>query len=196
MAFGSQEAVQHKPFKDNACGTCHDPHASDYEGETIKPMPDLCYACHKNTEASLAGAASSHVPFEEGKCNACHSPHKSKIKQLLYTRPRELCLSCHEKIVTSTSKIGHLDMEKGDCLSCHKSHVSDNRGLSNSPDPALCVQCHTADTERTQSRHMRPLLKISRCLPCHQPHVTEKPGLLRDIKHNPFLKGDCKLCHV
>jgi predicted CXXCH cytochrome family protein len=137
----------------------------------------------------------THLPVEEGKCTACHNPHISKISGLLLNRPRELCLSCHERIVTTNIRKGHITMEKGDCTSCHKPHFSDSAHLITEKDPALCVKCHGTDSARLTKVHLKPIEKINRCLACHEPHVTENPGMLRNIKHSPFAKGDCRDCH-
>ena len=188
-------AAVHKPFKEKACGTCHNPHATDYIDNTIKPMPELCFDCHKKMETDVKASANKHLPVEEGKCTGCHSPHGTKIRYLLLNRPKELCLSCHERIVTTTVRRGHIDMEKGDCLSCNISHFSELKYLLIAKDPALCVKCHSSDTERLLKVHIKPIAKINHCVGCHEPHVTEKPGLLRKIKHSPFGKGDCKVCH-
>jgi predicted CXXCH cytochrome family protein len=194
MFLTVKEAI-HPPFQEKTCGTCHDAHASEYTGVTIKPMLELCYGCHKNTEAKLKSSKTKHLPVEEGKCTGCHSPHETKLKNLLLNRPQELCLSCHERIVTTTVRKGHIVMEQGDCLSCHLSHYSDSRYLLNTADPALCVKCHSVDNQKLLAVHREQIAKIKHCLSCHEPHVTEKPGLLRKVKHAPFAKGDCKACH-
>jgi predicted CXXCH cytochrome family protein len=146
-------------------------------------------------ETDVKASSDKHLPVEEGKCTVCHSPHGAKVGHLLLNRTKDLCLSCHERIVTTTIRRGHIDMEKGDCLSCHVSHYSALRYLLSAKDPALCVKCHSVDTERLLKVHIKPIDKIKRCLSCHVPHVTEKPGLLKNVKHSPFAKGDCKVCH-
>jgi predicted CXXCH cytochrome family protein len=195
MLLDLKEENIHKPFKAKECGVCHNPHASEYIANTLKSMPELCYDCHGKMETDVKASSDKHLPVEEGKCTVCHSPHGAKIGHLLLNRPKELCLSCHERIVITTLRRGHIDMEKGDCLSCHVSHYSASRYLLNAKDPALCVKCHSVDTERLLKVHIKPIDKIKHCLSCHVPHVTEKPGLLKNIKHSPFAKGDCRVCH-
>jgi predicted CXXCH cytochrome family protein len=195
MVLEAKDEVVHPPFKDRACGTCHDPHASEYIAVTVMAMPGLCYECHKQMETGLIGSSIKHLPVEEGKCSECHSPHETKLRHLLLNRPKELCLSCHERIVTTTARKGHIAMEEGDCLSCHMPHYSEPKYLLNATDPALCIKCHPVDTEMLLKVHMKPLTKINECLSCHEPHVTEKPGMLRKVMHSPFAKGDCKACH-
>jgi len=195
MFLELKEEDIHKPFKEKACMICHDPHASDYVDSTLMSMPALCYDCHNKMETAANASSDVHLPIEEGKCTVCHSPHGTKISYLLLNRPKELCISCHERIVVTKVRRGHIDMDKGDCLSCHLSHYSDTKYLLNAQDPALCVKCHSDDTNRLLTVHIKPLTEINYCLRCHAPHVTEKPGLLRDIKHQPFMKGDCSVCH-
>jgi hypothetical protein len=69
------------------------------------------------------------------------------------------------------------------------------RSLLKQKDPEVCMDCHSGDAAKLQTTHLKPLTEIRSCLGCHQAHVTEKPGLLRNIKHSPFAKGDCKVCH-
>jgi predicted CXXCH cytochrome family protein len=185
----------HKPFRSKECDICHNPHASDYIANTIKPMTGLCYDCHNTLEEMYTISIYKHLPMEEGHCIACHNPHGAKIDSFLLNRPRELCLSCHERIVVTTVRKGHLDMEEGDCLSCHLSHFSELKHLLTTEDPALCVKCHSIDTASLQKKHIKPLDEINHCLTCHVPHVTEKPGLLKKIQHKPFARGNCSKCH-
>ncbi len=118
-----------------------------------------------------------------------------KLIKMRFNRPRELCLSCHERIVTTTVRKGHIAMEGGDCLSCHLPHSSKLHYLQSDSDPQLCLKCHLDDTRDLSKIHLISLSEIKRCLECHEPHVTEKPGLIRNIKHTPFTKGECRECH-
>jgi predicted CXXCH cytochrome family protein len=86
-------------------------------------------------------------------------------------------------------------MEEGDCLSCHLSHFSELKHLLKVEDPTLCVNCHSVDSDGLLKAHIKSIAEIKHCLTCHVPHVTEKPGLLKNVKHKPFAKGDCRKCH-
>ena len=156
----------------------------------------LCFTCHEKVMTGITESTVKHLPVQEGKCTECHSPHGTKLKYQLLNRTNELCLSCHERIVTTTVRKGHIEMEEGDCLSCHATHYSDIQSLLSGDDPAICIQCHSTDTERLLQMHRESFDKISQCTTCHEPHVTESPGLLREIKHEPFIRGDCEACHV
>jgi hypothetical protein len=69
-----------------SCGTCHNPHGHDAQGEDIqknptslkfRDQPDLmCVGCHSNLKNDTAVAAHTHhrVNSEGSRCVACHMP--------------------------------------------------------------------------------------------------------------------------
>jgi predicted CXXCH cytochrome family protein len=195
MYLDVEDQGTHPLFKNKECGTCHDPHASDYVASTVMPVKDLCVKCHEPIKKGLLESKARHLPVEEGKCTECHSPHGTRMKYQLLDRTNELCMSCHNRLIVTTDFKGHLQMEEGNCLSCHLSHFSDLSYLMKDKDPAICIQCHSADTERLLEAHREQLGKIGRCTTCHEPHLSTQPGLLRGIMHEPFIKGNCEACH-
>lgn len=93
-------ANRHKPaFED--CGTCHDPHSSDYKKLLSTPdMMELCLTCHEDAKKT------HYHPMGKGKidprtktelvCTGCHSPHSSDESTMLVAeKTRKLCNLCH-----------------------------------------------------------------------------------------------------
>ena len=99
------------------CVACHNPHITGIPFTLLKPVNDLCSACHegrasgKHVMASY-GFGDDHPikgkpdPIKAGKelsCISCHNPHprESLIASELDT-PAEMCLKCHKKISVKT----------------------------------------------------------------------------------------------
>lgn len=101
------------------CASCHNPHITGLPFALIKPVVDLCSACHtgrasgKHVMASY-GFGDDHPvkgmpdPLRAGKdlsCISCHNPHPFN-RQLSFvdetSGPAVICLRCHKKISVRT----------------------------------------------------------------------------------------------
>ncbi|GBD92243.1 doubled CXXCH motif [bacterium BMS3Abin04] len=114
----------HPPYRKRLCNACHN---VDKGNKLVKPMPGLCYTCHKNMTGKDPVI---HGPVAMGDCLACHNPHLAKNKFLLKRKGRALCLYCHNPAVINKDKI-HFASEELDCLDCHNPHSGKNKFLLN-----------------------------------------------------------------
>ena len=179
--------VQHAPFEDRDCESCHDEPKENIF--VIEQGERLCYECHDQ----VGDKPTVHSPVGQGKCNACHSPHASRAsKQLFYEVPK-LCYQCHDR--KNTKENIHPPVEDGDCLSCHNPHSSANDKLLTQASSALCFDCHDGDDDDFKSAHKGYPVTKANCSGCHNPHHSDSEKLIRPAQHSPFEDRDCEACH-
>ena len=171
-------------------------------------QPELCYACHDQTQFSKKNV---HPAIVMG-CTTCHNPHSSRNAKLVTTKIPELCFSCHDK-TAFTGKVVHPPVAAGECLSCHSPHASNEIALLQKKPVAVCLDCHPDAVHGQHSPSRQPpvteqaredvsgpeLQDPARpgrpfyCGSCHNPHSAANATLLRfDAKTTKEL---CVHCH-
>ena len=116
----------HESLKD--CVSCHSNQTAQNSSENytlIKPVPELCYSCHK--DVGIEGQW-WHGPVAAGECLLCHEPHKADYKSLLKKTVPQLCYQCHE-INTLELITNHTDTSYVRCNDCHERHSSPGKKL-------------------------------------------------------------------
>ena len=111
------------------CIPCHNSQperGSSENASLIKPVPELCYVCHKDIGTKDQWW---HGPAGTGECLLlCHEPHKTDNKSLLKKPVPELCYQCHEiKLVQAID--GHSDKSYIHCDDCHENHAGSDKML-------------------------------------------------------------------
>lgn len=114
---------QHKPFKDNQCGSCHAVSSGSYESFE-KLDAKICLKCHAN---ELTRYPVMHGPVASVQCLTCHSPHESAIPGLLKEKAPGVCTQCHVPDLRPKDK-DH-QSPASPCLTCHVGHGSNKQGL-------------------------------------------------------------------
>jgi predicted CXXCH cytochrome family protein len=186
----------HAPFKKFQCGSCHDPHTSNYKFLVKKDVGTLCKGCHEKKAFKLKFA---HAPVEEGDCTKCHDPHASKDRNLLVAEGKDLCFACHESESVFVGGKPHAPAGKGECLKCHDPHGSDNASLARKDDKKLCVDCHhdvkAMQSDKTKKAHRYYPVLGAACVSCHNPHGSKHDNLIRKNRHILLKKDGCTTCH-
>ena len=188
-----QDRVIHAPVKEGKCEHCHNPHVAKYPGLLRKPEAQLCYGCHVPFKEKSSLSKFLHQPVREGKCVVCHAAHAAGNPGLIRKKGGEGCLDCHEKS-KKTYVYTHAPYAKGQCGACHDPHRSSDYRLLKVVDPELCLGCHK-ETPALKKIHLGKDLGEMSCVPCHNPHGGEGRSLVRPVRHAPFAKGDCRVCH-
>lgn len=182
--------VVHEPVAKGNCITCHNPHAAKHAGLLQKEVSLLCFSCHGDKERSF-NKGIVHEPVKRGECTACHDPHSSVSRGLMKGQYADSCFSCHESLARKF-KYMHEPYAKGQCKACHSPHQAENYQLLNMPATKLCRNCHS-DSD-IASVHRNYPAAIKGCLTCHNPHGSDNKGIIRSVRHEPYLK-DCGTCH-
>ena len=84
---------------------------------------------------------------------------------------------------------------KKDCLACHAGHSAKEPHLLAAAPAALCAKCHDAKAPKWVEAHRGMKVDPARCTSCHDPHLADRKGLPRQVRHQPYLNGDCGTCH-
>ncbi|BAT71034.1 cytochrome c family protein [Thermosulfidibacter takaii ABI70S6] len=187
------KAVVHKPVREGGCINCHSPHVSRFDGLLNYRTPEICYQCHIREKVKFSKIVVFHSPVKKGKCLTCHDPHSSSYKNLLKNGVPSQCFHCHKDMSKKYSHI-HVPFKKGRCLVCHDAHGSSDYRLLKGKDPVICLKCHR-DSPSIRKVHSGYNMKDMKCLYCHNPHGSSRKGLLRNVLHKPFAKGECGKCH-
>lgn len=152
----------HPPFTEKACATCH-------EDSVAKLVADgdrtLCFACHTEIEAALAGAAHPHAAMEAAECRACHSPHVSRNSNLKRGRGSEICFTCHDDVRAQTGEFQHGAITCLGCESCHEPHGGSRAKLVRATADDLCLGCHDKSRWQTRPGDAAPILLERIALP-------------------------------
>ncbi len=116
----------HEPLKD--CVLCHGnkPETNSTDNpDLVKPVPQLCYGCHKQY---ITMDTWKHGPVATGECLLCHESHRATEESLLIKSIPELCYDCHEpgmlQLIPNHTKPSHVS-----CTTCHEAHASPGRML-------------------------------------------------------------------
>jgi predicted CXXCH cytochrome family protein len=201
-----------------ACGSCHNPHASEQTklirnephevfgtcgrcheagGKLLARADELCVRCHSEVEKEAA-APDAHPALEKG-CLSCHTPHAADRPGLIKgASDRAACLTCHTEIRERQQASFSVHPETGAagaCSSCHVGHRSDQRFLLKAAPEKVCESCH-----KGHAQFGHPIGKgvidprtgrDTTCASCHSPHGTGFPTLL---SHSPQ-RSLCVQCH-
>ena len=109
------------------CKLCHKRRDKSWwsRPEFVKPVPELCYGCHRNFTTTVAYV---HGPVAVGACTFCHNPHTSKFDYLLKKQVPELCYQCHDSALIKLIP-DHSAVSSSGCTTCHQAHSSSERAL-------------------------------------------------------------------
>lgn len=182
----------HSPIED--CFSCHNFEFKEEKQyvNILKPLPLLCFDCHKDLE-NFKDKKSFHMVYEE--CLSCHNPHSSNEKNLLLKPLSELCSECHDIKELKEKKHKNQPIDGKNCLSCHNPHFSMNEKLIKGTLQHLvfkereCESCHSK-TLTKKSRFKAPVPFL--CFACH-PEVEK--DLNQKFRHSPFVENNCLSCH-
>lgn len=109
------------------CTSCHDVHDSQYD---LRPSPDLCVRCHKDSSPPQMGLSNMapHNSTNSIRCMDCHSPHNvGRIPKPHPPLLNTFCESCHTN--SSGGNYGknnapRVATHKVPCFDCHENHAS------------------------------------------------------------------------
>ena len=59
----------------------------------------------------------------------------------------------------------------------------------------MCLTCHDGTSKEFTDRHLGLTGDRIDCRKCHDPHGGAGKSLMLPGEHEPFLSGDCSLCH-
>jgi predicted CXXCH cytochrome family protein len=173
----------HGPVAAEACGACHQPHASAYPKLLNAQGKELCLTCHVTTRRQMESMRFVHGPVNVD-CQACHDAHASDEPMMVKQPPAELCLSCHEQVreVIEKAAVKHAAVTADRaCLNCHQPHASNFAGIIKAESGDLCLTCH--DKAVT--------------LPDGSTVGNVKQGIENaKVLHGPVAQGNCSGCHV
>jgi predicted CXXCH cytochrome family protein len=154
------------------CGTCHNPHSTDFPRQLRKDVEETCFSCHPKIKEHVEQSNVKHAAMVTGeKCANCHNAHASDQPDLLRHRMDQVCLSCHDKPllaadgrkiqnmapVLGSSQFLHGPIRAGSCSGCHDPHGAKEEGLLERSFPksfytsfdvkkyALCFSCHESE---------------------------------------------------
>ncbi|MBI4650965.1 hypothetical protein HY745_06730, partial [Candidatus Desantisbacteria bacterium] len=86
------------------------------------------------------------------------------------------------------------EKEEKNCNSCHEDHGKSNILVLKAPILEICAQCH--DYKEDDFKKMHQGIFIKNCVKCHNPHAGTNDKLIYTNQHTPFLKRQCKDCHI
>lgn len=193
MPAAAPGTITHTPFLEEWCDRCHADHTSATPGLLAADEPQLCLACHKDTEIH---AGSLVHPANAGRCTTCHDPHRSDVRHLLRNdEMRRGCIQCHgEDLARQREKPHHhryFDPEK-ECGSCHFAHAN-SAGTYLRPNVGeTCLTCHdmalqidgrkldNIGRQLQTAAVVHPPAGQGLCQACHTPHGSVQESLLKD----------------
>jgi len=142
-----RDPVLHGPYKNGQCLICHDPHSSEFKGQTRSAGNSLCLACHMSKSA--AGNTVSIFNLQRiSKADFEAIPRIELDPTLRFGHPRPT----HPVAEFADPLNGG---EKMSCLSCHTPHASTQPNLlvSAKGDGNLCNACHQATDSQKEPKH-------------------------------------------
>jgi predicted CXXCH cytochrome family protein len=187
------------------CLTCHDPHASDYKDQLLKPTSgdkaeNLCLECHtQGTDVPKGG--SRHAALDMG-CDTCHATHKTgdptkrEFADHLTKPVPQLCLDCHDPQDETLQKAHQGQPFAGaDCVQCHDPHESRHPALLqtflHSPfESKSCDMCHQPAQDGKVVLTQPDAKQL--CLICH---ADEEKKIENAKVPHPGAMGECTDCH-
>ena len=114
------EIFAHTPYRENRCGSCHNPET----GELVRSLErGLCLNCHASLIREVKYA---HGPAAVHACSFCHHHHTARYEFLLLRPPNDTCFRCHDKDDLTTGA-HHEGIEHQTCINCHDPHGGDDR---------------------------------------------------------------------
>jgi predicted CXXCH cytochrome family protein len=156
----------------------------------------VCNSCHDMSEQIGAAAVSMHAPAASGQCTNCHQPHHTAEASLLVDRADRICLTCHTDLKERMAQGRvHEPAGEGECLGCHDPHGGGFESLLVDAPTAVCLGCHDGSDSDFKTKHLGLSGEQIDCRMCHDPHAGTEQGLLHPRQHEPFLSGDCSICH-
>jgi len=141
-----RDPVLHGPYKNGQCLICHDPHSSEFKGETRCDVNSLCLACHMSKSAT--GNTAGNFDLERiAKADLGAIPRIELDPTLRFGHPRPT----HPVAEVADPLNGG---EKLSCLSCHTPHASTVPNLLVSPkgNGNLCDACHQGIDSQRESK--------------------------------------------
>jgi predicted CXXCH cytochrome family protein len=207
----------HGPYAARLCSSCHPAPVDGKVGLTAANVDSLCYNCHANFKAEMAGAGSRHKLLSQSNrsCMECHDPHAATQEYHLKKPAQELCVSCHDEPSKQTarkesplmtaddtdtqylklsSKHVHEPAKKS-CLICHDAHASQFPKELRVSMRDLCMDCHGPNSEM--------IVKSSQPFPLFGGLVSLPPKTFEKLKlfeisgkyvHEP-VNVSCAFCH-
>lgn len=110
----------HPPYRNNRCGTCHNPDG----GQLFKTAKEgLCLACHA---ALTRDPVYVHGPAAVNDCLFCHHHHSAPHPKVLLHETTETCLRCHDRADLGKGD-HHATIGRDSCTVCHDPHGGANR---------------------------------------------------------------------
>jgi predicted CXXCH cytochrome family protein len=149
--------------KELACAECHRAHDNKFGSLLRKPETELCFTCHEDLKAQIAGAKYKHRPFSDNWCIACHLPHGSKHNKLLFAdyptttisaydpAKYALCFTCHREEIVQERYVDNQTNFRNGQLNLHFLHVNRGEGA------LTCRACHIEHASN-QPAHIRELV--------------------------------------
>jgi predicted CXXCH cytochrome family protein len=212
----------HGPYAARLCSACHPAPVDGKVALTATTVDSLCYECHTQFKAEMAGAGSRHKLLSQSNrsCMECHDPHAANQEYHLKKPAQDLCVGCHNekpadekpaqviKGVTPPPELESSDAQylklsskfvhepaKKSCLICHDAHASEFPKELRVPLREVCIDCHGPNSEKiVQSSQPFPLFNGLVSLP---PKTFEKLSLFElpgKYVHEP-VNVSCALCH-
>ncbi len=207
----------HGPYAARLCSACHPAPVDGKVGLTAENVDSLCYNCHANFKAEMAGAGSRHKLLEQSNrsCMECHDPHAGNQEYHLKKPAQELCVSCHDEppkqptqedafsptpdgmdrqYLKLSSRYVHEPARKS-CLICHDAHASQFPKELRVAMRDLCMDCHGTNSAK--------ILQSSQPFPLFNGLVSLPPGTFEKLKlfelsgkyvHEP-VNVSCAFCH-
>ena len=197
--------VVHKPELEN-CTRCHNPHASDYPNELVKPMAgakgaNLCLDCHDEGTKPIENG-SRHEALDKG-CNSCHVTHKigergkREFDFHLAKASPAICIDCHKPADPKVQAAhGGQPFSASDCSSCHASHDSPIPKLifASRHKPFAERKCGDCHAEPKDGEVALKGTGTAFCYACHEDK--QKQIESAKWKHSqPYVKVTCNDCH-
>lgn len=110
----------HPPYRNNRCGTCHNPQ----DGQLYKTAREgLCLPCHASLTREPAYV---HGPAAVNACLFCHHHHSAPYPKVLLYDATQTCLRCHDA-ADLTEGQHHATAKEESCVACHDPHGGNNR---------------------------------------------------------------------
>jgi predicted CXXCH cytochrome family protein len=207
----------HGPYAARLCSSCHPKPANGKVGLTAATVDSLCYECHSQFKAEMAGTKSRHQLLEKSNrsCMECHDPHAANHEYHLKKPAQDLCLGCHADQPTQmakadkppqgfdASKMEHLKMSskyvhepaRKSCLICHDAHASQHPKELRVAGGDLCKDCHGPNAETiVQSNQPFPLFNGLVSLPPKTFEKLSRFELPGKYVHEP-VNVSCAFCH-